>query len=103
MVKFRLLKLADYSVWTVGSKENRSFTAIIADRLVFTEKCVNPFCVMMISDVEDTIIDSSMQTIDKSNFTIVTMSDGNMYICKENKDELIKRTEATMDTSGLPF
>ena len=85
-------------------KQN-ALIGIVEPSLIFFKRKINPFCVMFVDRIPDKIYStkSGNLSITSGDYCSITTSDGNKFICKGSYYSILRKIEAGMDTSGMPF
>ena len=105
MTNFVDLELADYVLETINEDTGNELIGIVEPSLIFCKRKINPFCVMFVDRIPDKIYStkSGNLSMTSGDYCSITTSDGNKFICKGSYYSILRKIEAGMDTSGMPF
>ena len=105
MTNFVDLELADYVLERINECTENALIGIVEPSLIFCKRKINPFCVMFVDRIPDKIYStkSGNLSMTSGDYCSITTSDGNKFICKGSYYSILRKIEAGMDTSGMPF
>ena len=105
MTNFVDLELADYVLERINEGTENELIGIVEPSLIFCKRKINPFCVMFVDRIPEKIYSTKSGNLSMTigDYCSITTSDGNKFICKGSYYSILRKIEAGMDTSGMPF